>query len=124
MITFHDLGPRAVHIRIAGKTEPGDMDRIFAETDAIIARIPDVDMLAEVTGPVEFGFGVIAEEFHHGPQMWRLLKALDRVALVADQSWMRAIARVENWLIPGIDYRAFVRADLDKARDFVLRTER
>lgn len=123
MITFSEIGPRAVEVRVEGKTEPGDVERIFDQTDALIARMPRFDLLAEVTGPVEFGFGVLAEELHHGGQMLRLIKALDRVALVADQGWMRAVARVEGWLIPGIDYRTFTRAELDRARAFVLRTD-
>lgn len=123
MITFTDIGPRAVHIRVEGKTAPGDMDRIFADTDTLIARMPHLDVLAEVTGPVEFGLGVIAEELRHGPAMLRLIKALERVALVADQGWMRGIAKVESWLLPGIDYRTFTRAELEAARAFVLRTD-
>lgn len=123
MITFTDIGPRAVQVQIAGKTSPEDIEQIFAETDALIARMPHFDLLAEVTGPVEFGLGVIAEELHHGPQMLRLVRALERVALVADQGWMRAIAKVEGWLIPGVEYRTFTRAELDKARAFVLRTD-
>ena len=42
--------------------------------------------------------------------------------MVADQGWMRGIAKVESWLLPGIDYRTFTRAELAAARAFVLRT--
>jgi hypothetical protein len=48
---------------------------------------------------------------------------MDRVALVADQAWIRAVGRIESHILPSIDYRVFDRDQAADARAFVLRQD-
>lgn len=47
------------------------------------------------------------------------LKRFGRVAVVADQAWVRAGTRIESALLPNIRYRVFLPDERDEALDWV-----
>ena len=48
------------------------------------------------------------------------LKSFRRVAVVADQAWIRAGTRIESALLPFISYRVFEPAQRDEALEWVV----
>jgi hypothetical protein len=95
----------------------------FQRMDALMGSAEKVDMLADVRGQVSIELSAIGEEMRHLSILGRLLSQMDRVALVADPAWIRAIGRIESHLLPHIDYRVYDRAQTDEARAFVLRQD-
>jgi hypothetical protein len=123
MITWTSLSPRALEAVIEGRVTREDVRGAFERMGALMDAAPKVDMLADVRAGVHIDLAAIGEEMRHLSQVGRLLGQMDRVALVADPAWVRAIGRIESHLIPGIDYRVFDRAGAAEARAFVLRQD-
>jgi hypothetical protein len=121
MITYTSLSPRALEAVVEGRITKGDVREAFARLDRLMETAPKVDMLADVRDGVHIDLAAIGEEMRHLSMVGRMLGKMDRVALVADAAWIRAVGRIESHLIPGIDYRVFDRAHADEARAFVLR---
>jgi hypothetical protein len=123
MITYTSLSPRALEAVIEGRVTKEDVRGAFERMGALMDAAPKVDMLVDVRKGAHINLAAIGEEMRHLSQVGRLLSQMDRVALVADPPWVRAIGRVEAHLLPGIDYRVFRRSQADEARAFVLRQD-
>jgi SpoIIAA-like len=121
MITYTSLSPRALEAVVEGRVTREDVREAFARMGALMDSNDKVDMLADVRAGVHIELAALGEELRHLSQVGRLLSQMDRVALVADPAWVRAIGRIESHLLPSIDYRVFTRAEADQARAFVLR---
>ena len=53
----------------------------------------------------------IMVEFGYFGRLFQLLRKLDRVALVANQDWVRNAAALESLMIPGLEMRNYPNAD-------------
>jgi hypothetical protein len=123
MITYTSLSPRALEAVVEGRVTREDVRDAFARMGALMDSAEKVDMLADVRAGVHIELAALGEELRHLSQVGRMLSKMDRVALVADPAWIRAIGRIESHLLPGIDYRVFERAEAEAARAFVLRQD-
>lgn len=63
----------------------------------------------------------VVEELKHLPLIIRLIRAIDRVAIVADAEWVRTASRIESAPIPGVHYEVYARKDEAHARAWLLR---
>lgn len=50
-------------------------------------------------------------EFGYFGRLFQLLGKLDRVALIANQDWVRNAAAVESLIIPGLEIRSYPNAE-------------
>ena len=123
MISYTTLSPRALEAVVEGRVTKEDIREAFARMDTLMGDTGKVDMLADVRKGVHVDLAAIGEEMRHLSILGRLLSQMDRVALVADPAWIRAIGRIESHLLPHIDYRVYDRAQTDEARAFVLRQD-
>ncbi len=123
MITYTSLSPRAHVAVVEGRITKEDVRAAFERFELLLDGADKVDMLADVRDGVHIDLAAIGEEMRHLAQVGRMLARMDRVALVADQAWIRAVGRIESHILPGIDYRVFDRAHAEEARAFVLRED-
>ena len=65
--------------------------------------------------------GAVGAELSHWPLLIRLIRAIDRVAIVADAQWVRVASRIEGALIPGVHYEVYERKDEAHARAWLRR---
>jgi hypothetical protein len=121
MITWISLSHRALEAVVEGRITREDVRAAFAHLEALMDSAEKLDMLADVRGDVTIDLAAIGEEMRHLSIIGRMLGRMDRVALVADPAWIRAIGRIQSHILPGIDYRVFDRAEADEARAFVMR---
>lgn len=121
MITYTSLTPRALEIVCEGHVTGADAREAFGRMERLIETAPKIDILADVREGIHIEFGAILEELRHLPMFRRMVGALDRIALVADPAWVRAVGRIESHLIPGVDYRVFDRDGAAAARAWILR---
>ena len=121
MITYTSLTPRALEIVCEGHVTGVDAREAFGRMERLIETSPRIDILADVREGIHIEFGAILEELRHLPMFRRMVGALDRIALVADPAWVRAVGRIESHLIPGVDYRVFDRDGAAAARAWILR---
>src|SRR5690242_6290185 len=100
MISYTTLTPRALEAVIEGRVTKEDVRGAFERMGALMDSAPKVDMLADVRAGVHIDLAAIGEEMRHLSQVGRLLSQMDRVALVADAAWIRAVGRIESHILP------------------------
>ena len=123
MITYTSLSPRALEAVVEGRVTKEDVRGAFGRMGELMDSAEKVDMLADVRAGVHIELAAIGEEMRHLSQVGRMLSKMDRVALVADQAWIRAVGRIESHILPSIDYRVFDRDRAAEARAFILRQD-
>ncbi|HEY0622216.1 STAS/SEC14 domain-containing protein [Sphingomonas sp.] len=121
MLTFIPLSPRAIAIVAEGHFTAADVAPALARLETILDQTPQLDILADVRGSPSIALSAIAEEMKHLPLLIRLIRAVDRVAIVADAEWVRAASRIESAIIPGVHYEVYERKDEAHARAWLLR---
>ena len=121
MLSFTPLSPRAIAIVAEGHFTAADVAPALAQLETILDQTPQLDILADVRGSPSVALSAIAEELKHLPLLIRLIRAIDRVAIVADAEWVRAASRIEGAVIPGVHYEVYERKDEAHARAWLLR---
>ena len=99
--------PNRLDLEIRGKLDSFDMkvalDDLVEQARGIehgrmLYRIGDFDLPT---------LGAIGVEMSRLPQLFKLIRNFDKVAVLAGQSWVRAISEIEGALIPGLQIKAF-----------------
>ena len=121
MLTFTPLSPRAIAIVAEGHFTAADVAPALERMATILDTTPQLDILADVRGSPSVALSAVVEELKHLPLIIRLIRAIDRVAIVADAEWVRAASRIEGALIPGVHYEVYERKDEAHARAWLLR---
>ena len=103
-------GPNRVDIDFSGKLDSEQMevalDELASHTEGIehgrmLYRIDDFDMPS---------MGAIGVELKRLPQLYKLMRQFDRVAVLADQGWVRKVSAIEGAMMPGLTLKAFERS--------------
>ena len=119
MLTITPLSPRAVEIVASGHFTAAEvapaLDRMGAD------EMPQLDILADVRGSPSIALSAIGEELKRLPLVFRLIRQVERVAIVADAQWVRVASRIESALIPGLHYEVYERSEEAHARAWLLR---
>ena len=100
-----------------------DAEQMRAGLDAFLGALEDGRQTPFLYTITDFEFpslDAIAVEFGYLPQLITSLTRVGRVALVADQEWLRTAAEVEGKLIPGLEIRSFEPGREADAEDWVL----
>lgn len=121
MLTVTPLSPRAIEIVAEGHFTAADVAPALNRLTAILDEMPRLDILADVRGSPGIALSAIAEEFKHLPLVFRMIRQIERVAIVADAPWIRVASRVESALIPGLHYEVYARDQAAHAREWLLR---
>jgi hypothetical protein len=121
MLTFTQLTPRAIAITAEGHFTAADIAPALERMAAVLDATPHIDILADVRGSPSVSPGAVGAELSHWPLLIRLIRAIDRVAIVADAEWVRTASRIESALIPGLHYEVYERKDEAHARAWLLR---
>jgi hypothetical protein len=121
MLTITTISPRAVEFVAEGRFTDADVRPALARLEALLDEMPSVDILADVRGSPSIALSAITEEMKHLPLLFRLIRQTDRVAIVADEHWVRVLSRLESALIPGLHYEIYGREDAAHARSWLLR---
>lgn len=107
MLEELDSVDNVLAIRVSHKITGADLDKIMDRLDAIMARHDKIHVFVE-THAID-GLELTSLPGYMGRAL-PLLGKLDRfgrVAVVADQAWIRAGTRLESAMLPNIKYRVY-----------------
>lgn len=110
-------------LKISGTITGEDLDAIMDRTDAIMARHDKIHVFVE-THQIE-GMQLSALPHHMGRAfpLFGKLSRFGRVAVVADQAWMRFGTRLESAMLPNISYRVYDPEEREEALEWALGKE-
>ena len=121
MLTITPLSPRAVEIVAEGRFTGADVGPALDRMAQLLDEMPRMDILADVRGSPSIALSAITEEIRRFPLVFRMIRQIDRVAIVADENWVRVASRIESALIPGVHYEVYDREHAAHARAWLLR---
>ena len=115
MISIKRPSTNRLDIEIAGKITGPEMKRALTELFEQAGDIQQGRMLYRVRDISLPGFNAVAVELKQLPRLFRLIRHFDRVALLADQAWVRKAGELEGMLFPGLEIKAFEYDDSEAA---------
>lgn len=116
MLTIKKEDETMLTVELDGKLDSTEMqlglDRLIEATQdmengKMLYRIQDFEMPT---------LGAIMVEFGKLPSLFRMIGRIDKVAVLADQRWLRNAAEWEGMLFPGLDIKAFKKSNELEAR--------
>ena len=121
MLTITPLTDRAIEIVAEGRFTSAEVASALNRMTAILDDMPKLDVLADVRGSPSIALSAITEELKRLPLVFRMIRQIERVAIVADAQWIRIVSRVEGAVIPGVHYEVYERHEAAHAREWLLR---
>jgi len=120
MIDIERLSPQAHRIAVYGEFRQDDAQKLVEFARERSEADGEGSVLLDLVSLARFSFSAISEELAHLPALMSWLHALDRIAIVSDEDWIRSAARIESALLPGVRYEVYDADEADAARAWVL----
>jgi len=111
--------PEIIAIRIQGKLDHEALQRVIDMIERSISSHEKTHMFVEASGFSGLEVQHMLEYFRRGLPLLGKLKRFGRIAVVSDQAWLRAAARIESALLPNISYEIFDPGERDQALAWV-----
>ena len=119
MLEFLDAGDTVLAVRIWGTITGKDLDAILDRLDGLLDRPGAVHVFVETQGLEGLELAALGPYMARAAPLFGQLRRFGRVAIVADQAWVRGGARLESAVLPFIDYRVFSPQAGQAALDWV-----
>lgn len=108
MFEIKQNGVNRLDVDFSGKLDSSEMraamDDLSAKTGGIEGGGRMLLRIGEFRMPT---VAAMAVELSHFPLLFRLIKRFDRVAVMADERWLRKVAELEGKLMPGLEVKGF-----------------
>lgn len=120
MLEFITSPDDAIALKISGAIKGQELDSIMDRLDAIMERHDKVHVFVETHSVSSLELPSLPHYFGRAMPLFGKLTKFGRVAVVADQAWIRFGTRIESALLPFISYRVFEPGERDEALTWVL----
>lgn len=108
-------GANRLDIELSGKLNEEDMKTALDELLSMSENIESGTMLYDIVDFQIPSLSAIGAELSRLPSLFDLIKRFDRVAVLADKTWIQKVSELEGALIPGLEIKAFSRDQRMKA---------
>ncbi|QZP09915.1 STAS/SEC14 domain-containing protein [Caenibius sp. WL] len=106
-------------VRIDGKITGEDLKDIMKRLEVMMAANSKVHVYAETNSIDGIEIAGLATHVARATPLLGKLGQFGRVAVVADQAWIRVLTRIESAILPHISYRVFEPGQRDEALAWV-----
>ena len=113
-----------IAVRISHKITGDALDAIMDRLDRIMAGHKKVHIFVETVGIDGIELSRLPSYMARAMPLLGKLDRFGRVAVVADQAWIRLGTRIESAMLPFISYRTFMPEERDQAFAWVVGSER
>lgn len=119
MLEFIDSADDVMALIVSGKITGDDLDRLMDRLDAILAAHEQIHLFVETRDIEGLELSSLPSYTARALPLFGKLGRFGRVAVVADQAWVRAGTRIESAMLPFISYRTFEPCARDEALAWV-----
>ena len=106
-------------LKLSGAITGAELEMIMSRLDEIMADRDKVHLFIETQGLSGFELSSLPHYWARALPLLGKLHKFGRVAVVADQAWVRLAARLESAMLPFITYRTYESDQRDEACDWV-----
>lgn len=119
MLEFIKSPEDVIALKISGAIKGQELDSIMDRLDAIMAAHEKLHVFVETQGISSLELASLPHYFGRAMPLFGKLNRFGRVAVVADQAWIRVGTRIESAILPFIDYRVYEPDERNEALDWV-----
>jgi hypothetical protein len=106
-------------LKISGSIRGEELDVIMDRLDTAMANHDQVHVFVETQGIAGLELASLPHYCSRAMPLFGKLRSFGRVAVVADQTWIRVGTRIEGAILPFIAYRTFEPDERDVALAWV-----
>ncbi|PQJ27251.1 STAS/SEC14 domain-containing protein [Rubritalea profundi] len=114
MFSLKITGKNRVDMEFSGKIDSAGMRQVLDEFEDKLEGMDNVRMLYRIENFQMPTFGAMMVKMGELPSLLKLMKRFDKIAILADKTWIQKVADLEGCLFPGLDIKGF---DLDRGDD-------
>lgn len=111
-------------VKLDGTITGDDLDAIMDRTEDLIAEFGKIHIYVETHGIDGLQVSALPHHMNRAFPLFGKLDRFGRVAVVADQAWMRVLTRLESALLPNISYRVYEPEEREEALGWALGREK
>lgn len=119
MLEFIDTRDDVLAVTISGKIAADELAATMDRLEQALERHDTVHVFVETRGLEGIEVAGLARHIRRALPLFRSLDRFGRVAVVADQDWVRTATKIESAVLPGISYLTFEPAHRDVALAWV-----
>jgi len=119
MLELIDSADEVIAVKVAGQLTNTDLDAIMDRLEQVMARHDKVHVFVETHGIQGIELAGLPSYMARAMPLFGKLTRFGRVAVVADQAWVRTGTRIESAMLPFIGYRVFTPDQRDAALAWV-----
>ena len=108
-----------IALKISGSIKGQELDTIMDRLDGIMASHEKVHVFVETQGIAGLELSSLPHYFSRAMPLFGKLHRFGRVAVVADQAWIRVGTQIESAMLPFISYRTYEPDQRDEALTWV-----
>jgi hypothetical protein len=120
MLEFLDTPDSILALKMSGTIQGADLDAVMDRLDAAFEKHEIVHVFVETQGIDGIEIAALPSYASRALPLFGKLKRFGRVAVVADQAWIRIGAQIESAMLPFISYRTYEPQDRAKALAWVI----
>lgn len=115
MFTVTKPSANRIDITIKGRLDADTMRQALDNLDIESQDVTNGRMLYTITDFALPSLGAIGVDLARIPKLMGLIGKFDKCAVLADATWLKAMATIEGALIPGLAIKAFDLGDTAQA---------
>ncbi len=119
MLEFIDSGDDVIAIKVSSKITSADLDAILDRLERVMAQHGKTHVFVESHQIDGIELSGLSSYMARAMPLFGKLTHFGRVAVVADQAWVRMGTRIESALLPFISYKTFTPDRRDEALAWV-----
>jgi len=120
MLDMIDSADDVIALKVSDRISGSELDAIMDRLDGAMARHDKVHVFVETQAIDGIEIAGLGAYMKRALPLFGKLDRFGRVAVVADQGWIRAATKIESALLPHISYRVFESDARDEALAWVV----
>ena len=119
MLEMIDSADDVLALAVSDRISCNELDAVMNRLDGAMSRHDKVHVFVETRSIDGIEVAGLGAYMKRALPLFGKLDRFGRVAVVADQAWIRALTKIESVILPHIDYRVFEPDARDEALAWV-----
>lgn len=120
MLEFIDGPEDVIALTVSHKITGADLDAIMNRLNVVMSKHDQVHVFVETRSIDGIEVSSLPSYMARAVPLFGKLDRFGRVAVVADQAWIRVGTRLESALLPNISYRTYMPEEREEALAWVV----
>jgi hypothetical protein len=118
MLEFIKSPGDVLALKYTGTITGKDLESALDKLESLLAKPGKIHFFIEMKGIEGIELTALPHHMNRSFPLFGKLDRFGRVAVVADQAWMRVLTRFESALLPYVSYRVYSPVERQEALDF------